>query len=153
MATQFRNLLGVTADQTSPASNTYQVGTSLPGFSVFKALTFVATITGGTGGALDVLVEHSPNGTDWYEFVHFTQVAAATTKTYVFATALSGASNVNVGKNNASGSTLTTTMTLTAGNGAGGPWFDKFRVRYVAGSGTSAGAAQSLGVICMPEAF
>jgi hypothetical protein len=136
----------VTADQTSPASNTYQVTTALSGFSAYSAIAFYATITGGTGGPLDVLIEHSPDGVDWYEYVHFTQVSAAAVKTYVAAPAVNAAS-VNVGKNGLDGSAQGTTMTLTAGTVAGGQWFDKMRVRYVAGTSTSAGATQVVRVL------
>src|SRR5262245_8828665 len=119
-----RDLLGVTADQTSPASNTFQVTTGCGGFSQYKAIAFIADITGGTGGALDVIVEHSADGgTTWYEYVHFTQVLAATTKSYVYDPALNDIMT-NVGKNNAAGSTLGTAMTLAAGNSSGGQWFD-----------------------------
>src|SRR5689334_17899535 len=102
------NLLNVTADQTSPASATYQVTTGVPGFAPFKAITIIATVTGGTGGTLDAVIEHSPDGgTTWYEYWHIAQVAAVTTATYQYAPALND-SPVAVGKNNLSGSTLTT---------------------------------------------
>lgn len=146
---RLRSLVTMTVDATSPASATYQVGTGVAGFSQFKALSFLATITGGTGGVIDVIVEHSNDGVAWYEYVHFPQVAAVTAKTYVFAPTPTG--NVQVGKNNADGSTLTTSMTLTAGDNAPGPWFDQMRVRYVAGAGTSVGAAQAVAVLCMRE--
>lgn len=149
--TAYRDLLTVTADKTSPASNTYQVTTGVAGFAVFKALTFIATITGGTGGALDVLIETSPDGgTTWYEYAHFPQVSAAATATYRYAPALND-TIVQVGKNNLSGSTLTTSMTLAANSAAGGHWGDMLRVRYVAGSGTSAGASQLISVLCVFE--
>lgn len=149
--TSLRSLVSATADATGPASATYQVTTGVAGFSSFKAIAIVATITGGTGGALDVIVETSPNGgVDWYEYCHFTQVAAATAKTYIYSPALNGAM-VNVGKNNLSGSTLTTTMTLAAGSGVGGPWGDLLRLRYVAGASTSVGAIQAVAVLCMSE--
>lgn len=144
---ELRSLLNVTADATSPASATYQVTTGMPGFSRYSAITILATVTGGTGGTLDVVIETSPDeGVTWYEYWHIAQVAAATTATYRYAPALND-SPVQVGKNNATGSTLTTTMTLGAGAVAGGHWFDMLRVRYVAGPSTSAGAAQIINVL------
>jgi hypothetical protein len=145
------NLLSVTADATSPASATYQVTTGVTGFAVFKTITILATVTGGTGGTLDAVIEHSPDGgVTWYEYWHIAQVAAVTAATYAYSPALND-SPVAVGKNNLTGSTLTTTITLGNGAVAGGHWFDMLRVKYVAGSGTSVGGAQNIKVLCVRE--
>lgn len=145
--TSFRSLLNVSGDETSPSSVTFKVTTGVPGFSAFDEIAFVATITGGTGGPLDVIIEDSSDGANWYEFAHFTQVGAATTASYRYSPVRND-NIVQVGKNNLTGSTLTTTMVLTAGSVAGGRWQDQLRVRYVAGASTSAGATQAVGVIC-----
>lgn len=140
----YRDLLTVTADQTSPAgASASAVTTGMTGFADFSAITIVATITGGTGGTLDVMIEHSPDGTNWYEYCHLPQLSAgASATTYVYSPALND-QVVQVGKN------LTTTTTLAAANGAGGHWFDQLRVRYITGSGNSAGAAQNIKVACV----
>ena len=133
---------------TSPAGASTSATTSaIKGFGRYKAITILADLLGGTGGTLDVIVEHSPDGTDWYEYVHFTQLAdGATIKTYSYAPGLND-TIVAVGKN------LTTTMILTSGNAAGGHWFDQMRIRYVTGSGNSAGAAQIVRVLAVTEVF
>lgn len=138
----FRSLVTVTADATSPASAIHQLTTGVGGFADFKTITIVATVQGGTGGTLDVMIEHSPDGgTSWYEYWHLPQLAAAAAAvTYTYGPALND-SPVLVGKN------LTTTFVLGAGSVAGGHWFDMLRVRYVAGASTSAGAAQVIGVL------
>lgn len=146
--TSVRSLVTVAADATSPASASNYVGTGVSGFSKFRYLTFVATLTGATGGVLDVIVETSANGTTWYEYIHYTQKGAGSAATTTLYTPdPSSGALVSVGKNDLA-NTLGATMTLAAGNGAGGRWLDQLRIRYVAGSSTSAGAAQSVLVMC-----
>lgn len=144
------NLLAITADQTSPASATYQVGTAVPGMSKYKSIRFIADIVGGTGGTLDVILEQSADGITWYEFAHFPQLAAAVAKSYVCSRGTTDLMK-EVGKNNASGSTLASAMTLNAGDFDGGPWLDLIRVRYVAGAGTSVGGVQAIKAVCLTE--
>ena len=137
-----RSLVSVTADATSPGSAVHQLTTGVPGFAAFKTITIIATVQGGTGGTLDVVVEHSPDGgTNWYEYWHLVQLAAAAAAvTYTYDPALND-SAVQVGKN------LTTTTVLGSGSVAGGHWFDMMRVRYIAGASTSAGAEQNIAVL------
>jgi hypothetical protein len=118
---------------------------SAGGFSKWRQLAFVATVTGATGGALDVYVQHSPDGVTWYDYIHFTQAAAAASAvTYFYSPTVDNDSIVAIGKN--------TTPALAANTAVGGPWFDQLRVLYVAGASTSAGAAQVVNVLCgMPE--
>lgn len=143
--------VGGIADSLSPASATYKVTTGVDGFSSYTAISFIATITGGTGGTLDAIIEHSPDGgTTWYEYVHLPQVAAATAASYTYGPALND-SIVTVGKNNLAGDTLTTTMVLGNGAVAGSHWFDMLRVKYVAGASTTVGATQVVRVNCVRE--
>jgi hypothetical protein len=111
------------------------------GFAKCQWLTVIATLTGATGGTLDVILEHSPDGVDWYELAHFPQVAAAAAaKTITWEPGVGG-SFITIGKNQ------TTASVLAAGMSAGELWFDRLRVRQIAGTSTSAGAAQSVVVI------
>lgn len=143
--TCYRNLLSVTADATSPAAAGAATTTPVTGFSRFKTISFIATIQGATGGILDIIVEHSPDGTNWYEYIHFvTQTAALAAASYTYGPALND-SLVQVGKN------LTTTYVLGSGSVAGSHWFDQLRVRYIAGASTSAGAAQLISVLCVQD--
>ena len=128
---------------TSPVAAGTAAVAGVGGFSEYEAITIFATITGATGGALDVYVQHSPDGVTWYDFVHFAQAsAAAPAVSYAVAPSLNN-SIVAIGSG--------TTPALTAGGCAGGHWFDQLRVLYVAGSGTSAGAAQVVKVLCGPK--
>jgi hypothetical protein len=133
------NLLSVVADATSPAAaSSSAVTTPVTGLAVFSSITIVVTITGATGGTLDVVIETSGNGTDWYEYVRFpTAAATAAAKSYTHDPQLTGAI-VNVGKN------LTTTMVLAANSARGGHWGDRMRVRYVTGASNTAGAVQAI---------
>ncbi len=124
---------------TSPAAASTVANTAAGGFSRFQSLTFIATLAGGTGGTLDVYVQHSADNVTFYDYVHFAQLAAgAASVTYSYAPALNDTIST-IGKN--------TTPVLAAGTAAGGHPFDFLRVLYVAGASTSAGAAQSVKVL------
>lgn len=126
---------------TSPAAAGYAVSTAQTGFQKFQNLRIDATLTGATGGTLDVVVETSPDGTNWYEMVHFAQKAAASAATQH----VCGLNRAN-GTITAIGKNLTTTTVLAAGSIADCQWFDRLRVRMIAGTSTLAGAAQSITV-------
>ncbi len=139
MGFQFRDLTSVAADQTSPAAAGAATTTPQTGFSKFFTYAFLGNLRGATGGTLDIVIEHSPDGVNWYELGHFPQQAAAAAATAVFAVKSSGGGSITaVGKN------LTTTTVLAVSVFIGAPYFDTWRVRYVAGASTSAGAAQSV---------
>ncbi len=126
------------ADATSPGSNTHQETTAIR-LPACRGFIILAELMGGTGGALDVLIEHSPDGVDWYEAIHFTQAAAATASfQHISRQQNTAGTTLVVGKNN------TTTMTLAASSVGGPPLLPFVRVRYVAGVGTSAGATQRI---------
>lgn len=143
------------ADATSPATaSTNYVGTAHEGFSRYKALTIIATLTGATGGTTDILIETSADGVDWYEWHHFAQKAgsaAATTVVYSPNPWAGGTTGTATGKNNLSGSTLGTTMVLAVNTAAPVQWLDQLRIRYVTGSGVSAGAVQSVVVVATDD--
>ena len=127
----------------SPATASSAVSTAQTGFMKHQTLTIIGSLLGATGGTLDVIVETSTDGTDWYEMIRFTQLAAggaaATSRFNISPTG--GAATVVVGKN------LTTTTGLASGTSVNGQWFDRLRVRYIAGTSTSAGAAQKVTVV------
>lgn len=131
----------LTGDEaTSPAAAGSSRSTAVSGFSKFLALLFVCDVQGATGGTLDVVIEHSNDKTDWYEYAHLTQLAAGAAAACVtFAAAESKAIGA-VGKNNAGA------PVLAAGTAGAGPCLDALRVRLVAGAGTSAGAVQGVRV-------
>lgn len=135
------NLLSVVADATSPAAAGYAVTTPVTGFDRCIALTINATLTGATGGTLNVIVETSPNGTDWYELVSFAQLSAAAAAVQKSVAILVDGVIAARGKNQ------TTAVVLAAGTAFGGQWYDRLRVRYIAGTSTSAGAVQAIEAI------
>ena len=133
----------ITAEKTSPAAAGYAVSTAQTGFMKYQTLTIVGSVQGATGGTLDVIVETSTDGTDWYEMVRFTQLASggAAVVARFNISPTGGGAVVLLGKN------LTTTAALTSGTAFNGQWFDQLRVRFIAGTSTSAGAVQSVKVI------
>ena len=104
------------------------------------SITIEATLRGGTGGPLDVYIQSSPDqGVTWTDLIHFPQQAAG-----------AGPTTYRAAPNRWAGATTTVGKDLTpslAANtvAAGGP-ADRLRVLYVAGSGTTAGAVQTIRV-------
>jgi hypothetical protein len=133
------------AEATSPAAAGYSRSTAVEGFTKYSRdpIWVIAKLQGAIGGVLDVVVEISPDGTDWYEWIHFTQLAAAAAQTVVTCVPDVVAALAAVGIN------LTTTFVLAAGQVRGRPGFDHVRVRMVAGADTSAGAVQSVKLVCV----
>lgn len=123
---------------TSPASaTTAAIGSPIYNISKYDNLVVFATLQGATGGTLDVYLQTSfDGGTTWYDWVHFTQIAAAgASRIYRFSPSLTNdISTVGSG----------TSPALSAGSTAGGPWGDQIRCIATAGAGTSAGAAQTI---------
>lgn len=105
----------------------------------FDAIDIVAELVGATGGTLDVYVQTSlDEGATWYDSVHFTQLASGGAAA-IYRTAVthfaqpSSAAPVAVGKN--------LSPALAASTTVQGGWGNRARLVYVAGSGTTAGAA------------
>lgn len=129
---------------TSPAAADTAVSASKAGaLQRFGALTIIATLTGATGGTLDVYLQVSPDaGVTWYDYAHFAQLAAgaaAITKVITVSRAgqQTGIPTVGTGLSPA----------LAANAVVGGDFGDMMRVLFVAGAGTSAGAVQTIKVI------
>lgn len=111
--------------------------------SQYSGLIVEANLVGATGGTLDVYVQFSTDeGTTWYDYAHFTQLAGgATAVSYVFSAA-TGAQNLTlatVGKN--------LNPALASGTVVGGSWGDRMRLVFVAGGGTTAGAAITVNIV------
>lgn len=126
--------------ETSPAVQGTVVGTKIVGsLGGFGAVSFVAEIQGATGGALDVYLQSSfDDGATWWDYAHFTQLAAAAPVVrYRFAATLHGNAVISaVGKN---GSPALAGLTVVAGHPG-----DAMRFVFVAAASTSAGAVQSV---------
>lgn len=141
MSTQLHSI----AD-TSPATAITAVGDTVGGLSKYDAITIIGTLTGATGGALDVYLQTSyDDGTVWYDYIHFAQVAdGAAAATFSVGIPAAGVTALTaVGK----GTVGTPAVALAANTVVGGVWGDKMRAVYVAGVGTSAGAAQAISIV------
>lgn len=108
--------------------------------SEYKDVTVVSKLQGATGGTLDVYLQ-SWDGTDWVDWLHYTQLAALTPAAslvyvpdYPIAHAL-----VTVGRN--------LTPALAVNSSVGGHPGEALRMLFVAGAGTSAGALQTMRIL------
>lgn len=106
--------------------------TPVTGFKAFSRLSIAATITGITGGTLDVYIQRSPDGVKYYDLIHF-PTAAAGDAAVTYVVDLDSCNDYVV-----IGTDLT--PALEAG-GVAGLWSDRLRVLVVTGTGASAGAA------------
>lgn len=106
----------------------------------FETLAIVATLQGATGGTLDVYIQGTADaGQTWFDIVHFTQLAAA-----------APASTKVVQLSRTAGAAAITTSgdaQLAAGTVLNGEWGDQLRTKFVAGAGTTAGAAQTIEIV------
>jgi hypothetical protein len=130
-------LLGVIT-ATSPATETVAASTAtISSLSDFSWLVFVAELQGATGGTLDVYIQGKLADT-WYDWGHFTQLAAAASaaKYAVQPQANNGAVAIGSG----------TSPAIAEGTFLGGYPGDEVRLVFSAGASTSAGAAQTLKV-------
>lgn len=106
----------------------------------FETLAIAATLTGATGGTLDVYIQMTPdNGQTWVDIVHFAQVAAAAPAAtfLVQMSRTTGAATIQ----------STGDAKLAVGTALNGEWGDQLRAKFVAGTGTTAGAAQTIALV------
>lgn len=100
-----------------------------------------AALAGGTGGTLDVYLQRKLATNEWVDWIHFPQLAAGATKKYTLAiTDGGGALIAEVG----GGSDGTPGVALAANTAVNVMPGDDVRIVFVAGDGTSAGAAQKI---------
>ena len=141
--TVLRDLIPVVAERTTPAVAGFAVTTPITGMGQYTSYTIIADLLGATGGTLDVLLEHSPDGTNFYEHNRYVQLASgAAAISYSVVKFPTSQAILVVGKN------LTTTTAITSNLSITAPLFDIWRVRFIAGAGTSAGALQSIRALC-----
>jgi len=135
---------------TSPASaTTAAVGAAVGGLDRFSFFEIDAIVIGGTGGTIDLYLQRQVDKTNdiWLDWVHFPQVAAATTKRYTVSSIGNG-SIVEVGQMNTA---LSGSLVLAANTCVGGHPGDAVRLVAVGGAGTSAGATQTVYLSCFEE--
>lgn len=139
-------MIDLTATSPSAASTAAGSAAVPLGLSRFDAIAVEVTLTGATGGTLDVYLQVShdynpsaPTAATWWDYMHFTQLAAAAAAvSYRVDPALTNTVST-VGKG--------AVPALSAGTCAGGYWGDAVRVLFVAGAGTSAGASQTINFV------
>lgn len=133
-----------TLTSTSPASATTAVGASTAtqaNLQEFDWFDVTAELQGATGGTLDVYLQRKEAADTWKDWVHFPQLAAAAAavKYHVPGNGSIAAITVIGG-----GTDATPGVVLAANTACGGLPGSALRVVFVAGAGTSAGAAQTV---------
>ena len=128
---------------TSPASPSTTATAAFVGLEKFDSIRIDATLTGATGGTLDVylqrLVSTGPNV--WVDWVHFPQIPAAqAAKSYSLTTEVTATVPVVVGI----GTDAAPGVALAANTSVGGHPGQQVRVVFVAGASTTAGATQTI---------
>ena len=130
-----------TISGTSPgAPGTTVLGNQILGFGRYTEILVQASLLGATGGALDVYLQWTPDGANWYDYVHFAQLAAAAAAVkYVCSSRVSPTTApIVVGTN--------LTPALAVATCVGGPFGMGLRAVCVAGAGTTVGAALSIAI-------
>lgn len=130
-----------TLSETAPAASTTKLGTDVvKGLEHAQALTLIATLTGCTGGTLDVFVQTSfDEGVSWVDIVHFAQVLAGAAAAS-FALHLSRAASVVVPVSVG----LDGTPLLAVNTTLGGAWGNQLRMVLKTGAGTATTPAQTI---------
>lgn len=137
---QFNETSPNAASTTVLSVNTVKGSLGVPGVasdvSLYQSITVSAILVGATGGTLDVWLQNShDDGTTWFDYAHWPQVAAGAAELDVVWSASQGAQQTTmttVGKN---------LFPLLAANVViGGPWGGRFRLIMKSGVGTTAGS-------------
>jgi hypothetical protein len=145
---QRANITAFNLSATSPAAASTVLGTSSAMLDAFSKCVVQARVQGATGGTLDIYIQSSSNSaasTGWYDVAHYTQLAAgAAAAGWVF-TLSRGPSTATAptGTNTADGTPALAANTMVP-NALG----NALRVVFVAGASTSAGAVQTINVLC-----
>lgn len=137
----------LTVTATSPATATSAVGGTFKSGFLQNAdfLVIDATLTGATGGTLDVYLQHKVADDVFVDLVHFAQkTAGAATTRHVLTIDGKGTSIVAVGSSNAAAPG--TGVALAAGATTNSWPAGDIRIVFVAGASTSAGASQTISI-------
>lgn len=141
---------------TSPSSATTAViGSVVTGLEKYRSIQILATVAGATGGALDLYLQTSPDhGTHFVDYIHFAQItAAAAAVTLAIEVSCDQQSNAVASASAAGAPAIVTVGTglnpaLAASTIIGGEFGDRMRLVGTGGVGTSAGATQTIKLIC-----
>lgn len=127
---------------TSPAAASTVVGAGLRGLGRFTSLRIDALLVGATGGVLDIYLQRLVAANVWADWCHFVQLASGgAAARYSLKCAMADSTTI-VAAN--AGTDAAPAVGLSAATFLGGHPGEGFRLVYVAGTSTSAGAAIEL---------
>jgi len=126
---------------TSKTSAGTTVIATVQGLAKYDDLRIDAVLAGGTGGVLDLYLQRKLATDVWLDWLRFTQIAAGAAKYYSLPTLVGSNTITEVGLWADAG---TGTQVLATNTCVGGHPGDQLRLVGVAGSGTSAGGAQTI---------
>lgn len=133
-----------TLTDTSPAAAGTTVGAATYGLRLDRAYQIYVKLQGATGGTLDVYLQRKVGPNAWTDWCHFTQLAAGgAAVVYSLYAEMANATTITT----VTGTDSTPNVSLGAGTFNGGHPGDAVRFVFVAGSGTSAGAVQTVQLI------
>jgi hypothetical protein len=130
----------------SAAGSTTTSSATVTGLSRAIAISIEATLQGPSGSTLDVYLQHSPDGgTTWYDYAHFSQLAASqAVSTQMYVPGIGDKVTV-IGKG--------ATPLLAANTFVGGHPFDAMKMVMVTGAGTTLGKSQVMKIhVTQPKA-
>lgn len=135
-------ITAVLTDTSPAAQNTGIAGAQTIGIpGLITGVSVFAELVGATGGTLDVYIQTLVNNNvgaagTWYDWLHFPQLAGGATAIILASHQTKETTNAavlpTIGKN--------LVPALNGNQTIGGAWGEAFRLLYVAGAGTSAGA-------------
>lgn len=145
-----------TLTATSPATATTEVSNHVGGLDRYDSLLIYSELTQATGGVLDVYIQtllhatgQSASGT-WVDYAHFPQLTAGSTVFKRVWTVSRHAQQTSLTTVGATAYGVTPVPALAANTILGGDWGGWWRLVFVAGASTSAGALQTVKIMGSP---
>lgn len=127
---------------TSPAAPGTVIGVAQRGLGRFNSLRIDALLVGATGGVLDIYLQRQIALNVWADWCHFVQLAAGgAAARYSLKCSMTDSTTIVTAN---AGTDAVPAVTLAAATFLGGHPGEGFRLVYVAGASTSAGAAVEL---------
>jgi hypothetical protein len=124
----------------SPASATTVALDGVEGFGGCDEISILSNLRGSTGGTLDVYIQHSPDNVEYFDFLHYAQLAAGAPAALLhLSPPVSSSGIVTIGSG--------VSPVLAANSFAGGRWAEWLRVVFVAGGAVSGPQAQTIRVL------
>lgn len=126
---------------TSPSTVTTVAETTVTGLGIYRSMSCYASLQGGTGGTLDIYIQGTPDaGTTWVDYAHYAQQAAGAGANNNFFSVTRAQQVTTINTSIGTG----TNPALAASTVLGGDWGSQLRTVAKTGSGTTAGAVQTI---------